>query len=100
MKLLKLYVDGYKNLNNINFDFSKANGRALIVGTNGSGKSNLIEVLSAIFYACYYEKKNVEPDFRFELEYIIERLRTASAGGDPSYALPLRVMIRNVDGRL
>lgn len=100
MKLLKLYVDGYKNLNNINFDFSKANGRALIVGTNGSGKSNLIEVLSAIFYACYYEKKNVEPDFRFELEYIIERLRTARAGGDPSYALPLRVMIRNVDGKI
>ena len=100
MKLLRLHVSGYKNLEDIEFDFTKANRCALIVGTNGSGKSNLLEVLSAIFFACYNNHKNVKPDFRFELEYIIERLRTGSAGGGPSYAFPLRVIIRNVDGKI
>ena len=100
MKLLRLRISGYKNLDDIEFNFSKANRCSLIVGTNGSGKSNLLEVLSAIFFACYNNHKNVKPDFRFELEYIVERLRMASAGGGPSYAFPLRVMIRNVDGKI
>lgn len=100
MKLLRLRISGYKNLDDIEFNFSKANRCSLIVGTNGSGKSNLLEVLSAIFFACYNNHKNVKPDFRFELEYIVERLRTATAGGGPSYAFPLKIKIRNVDGKI
>lgn len=72
MRLIKLYVSGYKNFDSIEIDFSKSNGRALIIGTNGTGKSNLLEVLSAIFSALYEGKKKVEPDFRFELEYIFQ----------------------------
>ena len=95
MKLLKLHVDGYKNLNNIVFDFSKADGCALIVGTNGAGKSNLLEVLSAIFSAAYYKQSKVQPNFSFTLEYIIERMRTGSAGGGTLYDFPISVKISN-----
>ena len=95
MKLLSLHIDKYKNLNDIYFDFSKANGCALIVGTNGSGKSNLLEVLSAIFSAAYNKQSNVQPNFAFTLEYIIERMRTGSFGGGPLYDYPISVKISN-----
>ena len=58
MRLLKLNVKGYKNLKNIEIDFSNTDGKILLVGKNGSGKSNLIEVLSAIFSSVYNITKN------------------------------------------
>ena len=47
MKLLRLEISEYKNFRDVKIDFSKSNGMTLIVGTNGSGRSNLLEVLSA-----------------------------------------------------
>ena len=82
IKLLKLF--GYKNLEDVEIDFSKTDGRTLIVGTNGSGKSNLLEAFSSIFSALYNREDNVSPDFRFELKYSIDD-RTL-------------VSVRNVDG--
>lgn len=98
MKLLKLHISGYKNLKDVEIDFSHSDRCALIIGTNGTGKSNLLEVISAIFSACYNKDKNVKPDFRFELEYVIERMRTISYGGGPIFEFPVKVKIRNVDG--
>ena len=71
MKLLKLKVINYKNLKNIDVDFEKSNGCSLIVGLNGSGKSNLLEVLSAIFSSLYLGKDTLDINFQFELEYQI-----------------------------
>lgn len=84
MKLLNLMLWGYKNLEDITIDFRKSDGCTLIVGTNGSGKSNLLEALSAIFSALYNREKNVHPDFRFELDYAVN---------DSCF-----VKVRNVDG--
>lgn len=84
MKLLELKLWGYKNLEDITIDFEKSDGCTLIVGTNGSGKSNLLEALSAIFSALYSRNKNVSPDFRFELKYALNE----------SYI----VFVRNADG--
>lgn len=95
MKLLKLEVWGYKNFEDVKIDFSNSKGKTLVVGTNGSGKSNLLEILSAIFSACYQKQRNVRPDFRFELEYVIDRMRS---GGLTSYSYPVIVRLRNADG--
>lgn len=84
MKLLNLNLWDYKNLEDISIDFRKSDGCALIVGTNGSGKSNLLEAISAIFSALYNQEKNVHPDFRFELDYAVS---------DSCF-----VKVRNVDG--
>lgn len=97
MKLLNLKVNGYKNLNDVEIDFSKSQGKTLIVGTNGSGKSNLLEILSAIFSACYHKDKNVTPDFKFELEYVIERLKTSSFARSASFQFPVNVRLRNLN---
>ncbi len=96
MRLIGLRVQGYKNLQNINIDFSKSDGLTLLVGTNGSGKSNLLEVLSAIFSALYEKNKNVEPDFKFELYY--EKIRPEEINAD--FGEKIKVRIDNNDDSL
>ena len=50
MKVDKLYIRSrFKNLNNVRVDFDEEHLMTVIVGRNGSGKSNVIESLVAIF---------------------------------------------------
>lgn len=72
MKLLQLKIQGYKNLRDVLIDFDRSNAKTLVVGTNGSGKSNLIEVLSAIFSALHTKDEDVSPRFKFELTYLLD----------------------------
>ena len=48
MQLKELWVSDYKNLTNVSFSF-KSKLTSLLVGKNGLGKSNLIEILGLIF---------------------------------------------------
>lgn len=48
MRIKKLWISNYKNIKNINLDFTET-AVTLLVGKNGLGKSNLIEVLAIIF---------------------------------------------------
>lgn len=68
MKLQHLHIDNYKNLKNFDIGFSDTNVTALI-GTNGSGKSNIIEVLSKVFYNAFNTPKSV-PLPQNEIEYV------------------------------
>ena len=97
MKLQRLQIQGYKNLDNINVDFKKSLGQALVVGTNGSGKSNLLEAVSSIFAAVSNHDANVYPDFRFELEYTISN-PPSTINGQRIVGPIVFVRIRNVDG--
>lgn len=99
MKLLKLEIRGYKNLQDVEIDFSKSNGMTLVVGTNGSGKSNLLEVLSAIFSALYNKEKNVSPVFGFELEYVIDN-PPSSIEGQQINGSRAKVKINNYSGNI
>ena len=51
MKLVRLSIEGhYKGLSDLTFDFSAATGQiAALVGLNGSGKSQLLELLVEVF---------------------------------------------------
>lgn len=99
MKLLRLEVSNYKNFQNVEIDFSKSNGMTLVVGTNGSGKSNLLEVLSAIFSALYNKEKNVNSDFGFELEYIIDN-PPSSIEGKQTNGSKTKVKVNNYCGSM
>lgn len=97
MKLQHFHIDGYKNLNDVHVDFTRSQGQTLIVGTNGSGKSNLLEAVSAIFAALVNREKGTK--FWFDLTYqidnppsMIERKRIAG----PS----VTVRVRQVDGAI
>ena len=97
MKLHKLRIFGYKNLDSIEINFEKSLGQTLIVGTNGSGKSNLLEAISAIFSALYNHDSNIFPDFRFELEYVIGN-PPSIVGGRRVVGSVVSIRVRNVDG--
>lgn len=82
MKIKSLWVSEYKNLKNIDLKFN-SNLITLLVGQNGLGKSNLIEILTLIFrdldsleneddytsWAYYPEKGQFEFTINFECNY-------------------------------
>lgn len=68
MKLNRLYIESFKNLEKLEIDFSKHDGLTLLIGNNGSGKSNLLELLSSIF-CNFLDKPGYETDC--ELQYYI-----------------------------
>ena len=70
MKLKKLQIQGYKNLEDITIDFSNHNGTTLLVGNNGCGKSNILEAVSSIFGGLYKDRIH-KPHFNYHLEYRI-----------------------------
>ena len=51
MRLLRVYIDGYRNLKNVMVDFDKDSLTTVVIGENGSGKSNLIEAIVEVFRA-------------------------------------------------
>lgn len=81
MKTKYLYIDGYKNLHNIEFFFEEGSTVNAIIGNNGSGKSNVLEALTIIFAAKY----NNEPvPFKFDIVYVINgsEYRISNREGD------------------
>jgi len=67
MKVDKLHIRSrFKNLENVKVDFNKDHLMTVVVGRNGSGKSNVLEALVAIF-------RNLDlgeaPPFSYELVY-------------------------------
>lgn len=75
MKIKSLRTSKYKNLHDVNINF-EADLITLLVGQNGLGKSNLIEILTFIFkdlYTITEKKKFIESANKSELnDYIIE----------------------------
>lgn len=66
MKLKRLQIDGYKNLRSCDIEFTQSPLINAVIGSNGSGKSNLIEAIIQILIGCYFEKA---PQFQFRLEF-------------------------------
>ena len=64
MKIHSIYIDGYKNLKNMEIFMPEDSSVAAIIGNNGSGKSNILEALKQVFTAVYNEKP---VDFRYRI---------------------------------
>ncbi|CAM1359136.1 AAA family ATPase [Tenacibaculum xiamenense] len=75
MKILKLWISKYNNLEDVEFDFKDSPLITLLVGRNGLGKSNFLEAITAIFTKLHLVKTEeeltteVSSDF---FSYIIE----------------------------
>ncbi len=73
-RLEKLYIDNFKNIKQQTFNFTSHDGLTLLIGSNSSGKSNLIEAICGVFYSLYerYEWRKQRckaiPN-KFEIEY-------------------------------
>jgi len=72
MRLEKLHIKSkFKNLATSKlFDFTAQNGISVIIGNNGSGKSNLLEAISSVFAGLYDKKYATE--FSYALAYQID----------------------------
>lgn len=57
----------FKNLDSLKLDFEKSNGVTVLIGNNGSGKSNVIEALSSVFAGLY--DHSFDPIFSYEITY-------------------------------
>jgi len=66
MRLDKLKIDRFKNLQNFSIDFDEDSQTTVLVGRNGSGKSNLLEALILIFRDLDLGEP---PQFGYELCY-------------------------------
>lgn len=74
MKIKELSLKGFKNLKGDNdyftINFNNDYNSTVLIGNNGSGKSNVIEAISSIFSALYKKTLNRLP-FQFDLYYSI-----------------------------
>jgi len=70
MQLKRLYVSDYKILKDftIEFPYDFKKYISVLIGTNGSGKSTILEVIAQIFSSVLLNKK---AKFGFELEYSV-----------------------------
>ncbi|WP_217873852.1 AAA family ATPase [Billgrantia desiderata] len=86
MKVDKLHIRSrFKNLENVLVDFDEDNLMTVIVGRNGSGKSNVLEALVAIFRNMDLGE---EPPFSYQLTYRLgqqgtERWEEVNIDADP-----------------
>lgn len=64
MQLISLWVEDYKNLKDFTINFENQGNLSILIGNNGSGKSNILEVLSGIFADLYSHDKHIESSYR------------------------------------
>jgi len=75
MKLDKLWVGNFKNLQNFTIDFDESPQElfTVLLGRNGLGKSNLLEALVVIFRDLF---RGNQTEFGYELRYTLQRGET------------------------
>lgn len=66
MKIRSLWIESFKNLRNFRIDFDPNCLTTVLLGENGTGKSNLLEALVIIFRDL---DLNAPPAFGYKLEY-------------------------------
>jgi len=76
MKLKKVWIKGFKNLTGADgwfkLDFTDKDGITVLIGNNGSGKSNVLEAISAIFTGLFkMGTPQRKPKFEYEIEYVL-----------------------------
>lgn len=100
MRLHRLHIrpckaaPGFKNLIDFRIDFDQYSPTAVLVGRNGTGKSNVLEALTVIFRDLDLELTT--PQFSYELEYICQGRRIL-VDADPDR--PSRKVKVSVDGK-
>ena len=83
MRLDRVYIDGFKNLNEAECDFDESRLTTVIIGQNGAGKSNLIEAIVEVFR--FADLNRGAPRFRYEVDYRLDgkNVRLSNLSGSP-----------------
>jgi len=81
MRIDSLWIGKYKNLKDIQIDFDEKNWITVILGWNGTGKSNVLEAIATLFRDLIMDSKR--PSFRYKIIYYI-RGKKVIIDADPS----------------
>lgn len=85
MRLRKLRIDGFYNLNKLDMDFDSSSLTTVLLGPNGSGKSYLLEAVAEIFKAIDLDLQ--PPAFDFEMSYQIDNFEVNLSGSNGEWGL-------------
>lgn len=94
IRLKKLYVKGYKNLQEQEFDFSANQGIIALVGENGSGKSNLLEAISSIFNSVFI---GTPTEYEYVMEYSIDGNNVKLAKATDFLSVTVNGYVKTID---
>ena len=89
MRIDWLWIDQYKNLNDFTIDFSQGHLITVLIGRNGTGKSNVLEALTIIFRDLLTREK--KPNIKYRIAYEI-RDRWVFIDADPSRKVVYQAM--------
>lgn len=92
MKIKSLYLKEFKNLVDFTIRFDEKSSTTVLVGRNGTGKSNLLEALTIIFKELDLGQKS---SIAYEIEYVIENTYV-KIGTDPKHG-PHKILITGPD---
>lgn len=73
MRLDRFWIGEYKNLKNVTVDFDEDHWVTVVIGWNGTGKSNVLEALATLFLDLVIQEK--EPSFSYKLRYRIHNFQ-------------------------
>ena len=88
MKLLTLKITSeFRNLNGLNLSFDAANDTYVIIGNNGTGKTNILEALSSVFSTLLSHSTDFLFSFvlRYEINDITYRVKYDKATATTEY---------------
>lgn len=68
IRITRLWIEDFKNIKRQNFDFANHNGLTLLIGNNGSGKSNVLEFISNVFKNLFSREADFKSNFEIEWE--------------------------------
>jgi predicted ATPase len=86
----------FKNLKDVTIDFDQGEWVTVVIGWNGTGKSNVLEALAIIFRELIGPRRTLRIEFAFELIYRIGRgdlQRTVSIHHDPDKNEPFLITV-------
>lgn len=71
MRIDKVNINGFKNLNNFYIDLDERKMHSVLIGENATGKSNFLEALVILFrdLDLYENKSSVKTNFFFDITY-------------------------------
>lgn len=102
MRIDRLYLKEFRNLQNFSVDFEEGSPRTVLIGRNGVGKTNILEAITSIFKQLDLRER---PTFEYKINYIcaekyVEVTSTVDATSDSDllkYQLRFRVSDRLLD---
>ena len=94
MRLDRVYIDGFKNLMGVEADFDESRLTTVIIGQNGTGKSNLIEAITDVFR--FVDMNRGEPRYKYEIDYRIgnHKVRLSNRDGKPTIVADDKLLTR------